>query len=367
MLRKIDIPFLVSVGLLLGVGFLIFTSASLGLLAREQGATFSSVALNQLIFGVGGGSIAFIIAFFLPVKLLRRHALALFGVALFVTSLVFVPYIGFEANGAARWINLGFTTFQPAELLKLAFVIYLAVWFTNVRDKMRKSFWYGTPPILLFLGVVGGLLLSQPDTGTFMIFSAAALGMFVAAGARVRDVTLLVLVSIALVGILAITRPYVMDRITTFLDPSADQQGLGYQVDQSLIAVGSGGWFGRGFGQSVQKFNFLPEPTSDSIFSVAAEEFGIVGAFGLIALITFFAWRGFVIAAGAPDQFSGLLAVGIVILIVSQAFINIGSMLGIMPLSGVPLPFVSKGGTALLFALFEAGLLLQISTKRRMR
>ena len=185
--------------------------------------------------------------------------------------------------------------------------------------------------------------------------------MFLASGANWKHIWGVLGVALAGLATLAFTRPYVMDRILTFFQPAVDPQGTGYQIQQSLIAIGSGEFFGRGFGQSVQKFSFLPEPISDSIFSVFAEEFGFAGGALLITLFLLFALRGFIIAKNAPDAFSRLTVLGIVILITGQAFVNIGSMLNVFPLTGLPLPFVSHGGTALIVSCAAAGIVLTIS------
>ena len=189
--------------------------------------------------------------------------------------------------------------------------------------------------------------------------------MFFVAGAPLRHLALAALVCLVLLAALVFFRPYLKERLLTFLQPASDPQGAGWQIQQSLIAIGSGGGFGRGFGQSVQKFSYLPEPVGDSIFAVASEEFGFVGAALLIALFLAFLMRGLRIATHVPDSFGGLLALGIVILISLSAFVNIASMLGLVPLSGLPLPFVSHGGTAMLLALAEVGIVLNISRYQR--
>ena len=363
MLKKIDRPFLITVIILVVAGFFIFTSASLGLLARD-GARFSSVAFSQFFWGIFLGSLAMLAATHIKYTFWRKYAFYIFLISIFTTLLVFIPGLGAEFGGARRWIDLGIITFQPAEMLKIGFVIFFAAWLTNVKDKIHTC-GHGIIPFIILLGIIGGISLSQPDTGTFLVILTAGLAMFIAAGARKRDI--LTFLAIAGIGLIAIAYiyPYVKERILTFINPLSDVLGSGWQIKQSLIAIGSGEWFGRGFGQSVQKFQYLPEPIGDSIFAVAAEEFGFIGSVLLITLFLFLAFRGFKIAAKAPDSFSGLLTVGIVILIVSQSFINIGSMLGVMPLTGLPLLFVSHGGSALLFALAEIGIILNISKFRK--
>jgi len=360
MWKKIDRQLLIITLVLVIAGFFIFMSAALGLLARS-GASLSSVAFNQLVFGLGLGVLALFATTSIHYRFWKKYALYIFLFTLAVTLLVFIPGLGLSFGGATRWLQLGpLPSFQPTEILKLGFVIYFAAWLSANRDHV-KTFSFGTIPFLVLLSIVGGVVLAQPDTGTFMVIAAAGIAMYIAAGARWRHIFSLGGIMLAGLATLAFLRPYVKDRIMTFLDPSNDPMGVSYQIQQSLIAIGSGGWFGRGFGQSIQKFNFLPEPIGDSIFSVAAEEFGFIGALLLITLFILFAIRGLKIASRTPDQFGGLLAVGIVILIVSQSFINIASMLGVLPLTGVPLLFISHGGTALFLALAEVGIILNIS------
>ncbi len=363
-MHTIDRPLLLTTLTLVLLGFFIFSSASLGLLARSEGARFSSVALNQLILGVGGGCIALLVASRVPYNLYRRFAPHFFVVALIVTFLVFVPGLGFSTKGATRWIDLLGFSFQPSEFLKVASVFLLASYYATHHRTVHTLKW-GFAPLLIGLMLVAVPMLLQPDTGTFITIASALVGIFVAAGGRLSHLLILVLIGCLGLGVLALARPYVMDRITTFLDPTVDPLGAGYQINQSLIAVGSGGWFGRGYGQSVQKFNYLPEPTGDSIFSVAAEELGFVGGVAVILLVLFFGYRVLHVATRARDRFGGLVTLGIAILIVSQSFMNIGAMLGVVPLTGVPLIFISHGGTALFFALASVGIVLNVSRYSR--
>lgn len=357
--KTIDRWFLGATLVLVLVGFLLFSSASLGLLARD-GLRFSDVAFSQLILGIGGGLIALSILANVHYRVYKRYAPHIFGIALCITALVFVPGLGVELNGARRWLDIGGISFQPGELLKLAFLMFLAWYYSSYHTKLRDVR-FALGGVLGALTLTAVLLMLQPDTGTFAIMVAAGGAMVLAAGVRIQHLSLLAVVAVVGLGLLAVSRPYLLDRVTTFLDPTTDPSGAGYQITQSLIAVGSGGLVGRGFGQSVQKFSYLPEPMSDSIFSVAAEEFGFLGSVVIIALYVFFATRGLLIAVRAPDRFGGLLAVGIVILILSQSFINIGAMVGLLPLTGEPLVFMSQGGTSLFFALAGVGIVLNIS------
>ncbi|MBI2617901.1 cell division protein FtsW [Candidatus Kaiserbacteria bacterium] len=356
---RIDRQLLFITIILVVVGFFIFTSASLGLLARE-GARFSSVAFSQIFFGMVLGTVFLFITTNIRYRYWRGYAPYIFALSMLAALLVFVPGLGFEAHGAKRWIELFGFTFQPVEFLKIGFVMCLAAYLSSVRNKIEE-YRYGLIPFVLLLGAAGGILLLQPDTGSTLVLASAGIAMYIVAGAKIRDLIILLVISTIIFSFLVTKRPYLQDRLETYLDPSANLQESGYQLNQSLIAIGSGGISGRGFGQSVQKFNYLPEPIGDSIFAVAAEEFGFIGGLILIFLFLAFAFRGLKIASRAPDYFGGLLVVGIVILITSQSFINIGSMLGVFPLTGVPLLFISHGGTAMLFALTSVGIVLNVS------
>ncbi|OHA86188.1 MAG: hypothetical protein A2591_03850 [Candidatus Yonathbacteria bacterium RIFOXYD1_FULL_52_36] len=347
------------IGILAG-GLTIFYSASLGIFAKKGGDVFSGILMSQLGLGLLLGSIACALFSYIPYRFWRAYAMHVFLATLALTALVFVPGLGGESGGAKRWIYLGPISIQPSELLKLGFVIYLAAFLSHIRGTARASnrALYG---FLAITGAVALLVVTQPDTGTFGVMFFAGIAMLLVSGVPWRHIGIIFVLGILALGLLAVVKPHVADRITTFMHPERDAQGSGYQIQQSLTAIGSGEVVGRGFGKSLQKFYYLPEPVGDSIFAVAAEEFGFVGSVAIILAFLFYAGRGLVIAQKAPDQFSGLLVVGIVILIISQAFLNIMSMLGIFPLTGVPLPFISHGGTALLMVLAGAGIILNVS------
>lgn len=354
----IDKIYLISILVLTFAGFFIFSSASLGLLARD-GASFKSVALNQTI-GLSLGLIVFFIMSKFNYKILKKYSFYIFLLSILINLLLFIPAFTLHHGGASRWIDLGFVTFQPSEFLKLAFIIYFASWLSFSKDKI-KTFKYGILPYLVILGLLSILLIFQSDTDTLVVIAGTGMAMLFASGARIRDLLILVLSLLILVGSLAYSRPYIRQRIATFINPSIDTQGSGYQIQQSLIAIGSGQISGRGYGQSVQKFNYLPEPIGDSIFAVAAEEFGFIGSVIIILMFISFVIRGFRISIRAPDMWSGLTTIGIVILIVTESFMNISSMVGILPLSGMPLLFISHGGTALIVTLLAVGIVANIS------
>lgn len=363
--KGVDRTLLFIILLLVIGGFLIFSSASLGLLARE-GARFSSVAFSQIVFGIVGGGIAMFLASQIFYRNWRKFAFYIFVASIVLTLCVFIPGIGMEHGGAQRWIHIGSFSFQPSEFLKIGFIIYMATWLSGV-SKVIDTFRHGTLPFVGITSITGVVLLLQPDTDTFLIMGIAATAMFITAGGKWRDVAIMAAAALALLAILAFTRPYVMERFTTFLDPSIDPQGKSYQIQQSLIAIGSGGLTGRGFGQSIQKFEYLPEPIGDSIFAVYSEEFGFIGSALLIILLAFFTFRGFKIASHATDLFGMLLVVGFMTLIVTQAFMNIASMVALAPLMGLPLPFISHGGTALLATLGSVGIVLNVSKYQKTR
>ena len=360
--RKVDKPFLLISITLVVVGFFIFSSASLGLLAKES-SNYSSIAFSQTVFGLLLGTVAMVIASRLDFKIWKKFAFWFLLLAIILNILVLVPGIGFEHAGARRWIRLGSISFQTSEILKLAFIIYFAAWIAGVKERI-KTFNWGFLPLLILFIISTFLLLQQPDTDNLILIILTGMVMFVSAGGKWRYVLFVLLAGVIGIAFLATTRPYVKERITTFFNPQADALGASWQIQQSLIAVGSGGLFGRGFGQSVQKFTYLPEPVGDSIFAVAAEEFGFVGSVTLLLIFVLFATRGLKIASRTTDIFGRLSVVGIVIMIVSQAFVNIGAMLGVIPLSGITLPFVSHGGTSLFITLFEVGIVLSVSRTR---
>ncbi len=345
--------------ILVAIGLIILTSASLGLFATGE-VSFLSVAIRQFLLGIVGGIAVMLAVSKIPYTIWREYALPIFVASIALTCLTFIPGLSFSHGGATRWIDLGFITLQPVEFLKLGFVIYAAGWASYVGDDITD--WkYSLLPFGIILGIISLLLLLQPDTGNLAIIAVAGGAIFIAAGARWRHIIYLVLLGGAGLGGLMLWRPYIQERIMTFLQPAANPFGAGYQIQQSLIAIGSGQWFGRGFGQSIQKFNFLPEPVSDSIFAVFAEEWGFIGSVLLLLLFTAFILRGYKIAADSPDTFSRLLVVGIVSLIAAQIFINIGAMLGILPLTGLPLTFISHGGTAMVASLAAVGVILNVS------
>ena len=356
---KVDKIFLFLTITLIVVGFFIFYSASLGLLARGT-TKFMAVTFNQIVFGLLGGAVVATITSFIPYTFWRKYGFILFGGSIVLMILVFVPHIGVFHGGAKRWIGFGSMSMQPAEFYKIGFVLYTAAWFASVKQK-ASTFKFGTLPLIILIGLSAGLILMQPDTETFLVIAIAGVAIFLSAGGSFKHIAIMGVIGAIGLTVLVLERPYLQQRINTFIDPSKDPTGSGYQIQQSLIAIGSGGLTGRGLGQSTQKFAFLPEPIGDSIFAVAAEEFGFVGSVSIIILYILFAFQALRIATRVPDPFGSYTIVGIVVLIVLQSFMNIAAMLAIVPLSGTPLLFISHGGTALFFTMASVGIILNIS------
>jgi cell division protein FtsW len=359
MFERVDKPLLITIIILLVSGLIIFGSAALGVLASNE-VKFFSIIKTQLIYALLGGGVALCIGVLIPYQFYRKYAYFLFGFALVLTMCVFVPGLSRYHGGAHRWIDIGSFTIQPSEGLKFAFVVAVAYWCTRYRN-LFKNWKYGFLAYFVALGAVTVVLLAQPDFGTYLIIAGASFITYFVGGARKRHIQYLVACGLVGFMVLILLRPYMLERVKTFFNNTHDPRGSSWQLNQSLIALGGGGLTGRGLGQSVQKFNYLPEPIGDSIFAVLGEELGFLGAMYLIILYAIVSVRGYIIAKVAGDQFGRLLATGIVSIILIQATINIASMLGILPLAGVPLPLVSHGGTALMVALFELGVLLNIS------
>ena len=366
--KKTDLILLGTVTILLTFGALIIASVSASLSQIRFGTTYYYLN-HQLFFGLIPGIILGFTAYKINLALIKKWAPLLFLFNIIVLILVFVPKIGFSAGGATRWLNLGPVSFQPSELLKLTFILYLASWLSsrienkNVK-KLPPNFSQTLVAFLIAILVVGLLLFLQPDVSTFVIIISVAVIVYFLAGMPFWHMFLFFLIGAVSMLILTPLAPYRFKRILVFLKPETDPMGIGYQIKQALISIGSGGIFGLGLGVSGQKSGYLPYSMSDSIFAVIAEETGFIGSAVLIVLFLIFLWQGFKIAKNSNDKFSKLLAFGITSWILMQTFINIGSMTGILPLVGIPLPFFSYGGSALLIELVAVGLLLNISKQK---
>ncbi len=332
--------------------------------AAEKAKNFYSALSRQLVIGILGGGLLLFLASRVPYRFWQKIALPLFLGTFFLTALVFEPHIGILHGGARRWIGIGSLSFQPSELLKFGFIVYLSAWLVS-RKKEVSSFKSGLFPFLVIIAFVAVLLIMEPNISTLLLISFTAISLFFIAGGRFKQIAIAAAIGAAIFTAAVFLKPYLMSRIEVFLNPGENTQGAGYQLNQAEIAIGSGGILGKGFGMSIQKFNYLPEPTGDSIFAIIGEEFGFIGTSSLIILFLIFLYRGVLISSRAPDDFGRLLGSGIVIMIVAQPFMNIAAMTSLFPLMGLPLLFISQGGSALALTLLEVGVLLNISKYRK--
>jgi cell division protein FtsW len=316
---------------------------------------------NQLTRGVVPGMILFYAVSLIDYRKLRPYAsFALLGsIALLI--LVYLPGLGQRYGGSGRWVDLGLFTFQPSELVKVLFPVYVAAWLAASRGERIKSVNEGLIPFLAATGVIMLLLVLQPNTGSMSVIIGSALIMYLVAGASIAWFVGLAAAGVGLIALLIKFTPYRAARFMTFLHPELDPQGIGYHVNQAFLAVGSGGLFGLGYGHSRQKYQYLPEVAGDSVFAVIAEEMGFVLTVCFLAALAYLVHRIFVIARNAPDDFGRYLATGIGSWIAIQTVFNVSSMIGLMPITGVTLPFVSYGSSAIISTALGMGLIASIS------
>lgn len=302
------------------------------------------------------GLVAMFIMINYDYRRLQRYIIPFLAISFVLLVLVLIPGIGREVNESRRWIG----PFAPAEFVKLCIIIFTAYGLSRGRERV-KDFVGGVLPYLVVMGLAAALILKQPDLGTALSLSGIVIVMIFAAGARLSHLGGIALVGLAAVFSAIALKPYRMSRFMAFLNPWADPQDAGFQIIQGLYAIGSGGLFGLGLGQSKQKFLYLPENHTDFIFAIIGEELGFIGASLVIMLFILFIWRGLKIAIASQDPFASLLATGITAWVGVQAFMNIGVVTGSLPITGIPLPFISFGGTSLLFTMAAVGILLNIS------
>lgn len=352
--------FLISVVFLLTVaGLIILSSASSELGKIKFNDTYYYLK-HQIIFGLSFGVAGFLAAYFVPYKNYKRAAFALLIFSIILLALVFTK-VGITAGGASRWLKLGPIVFQPAEIVKLTFILYLAAWLSNSKMNRSTDFWTGFLPFILVSGFVAALLVFQPATSTVMILMGAGMAMYFISGARLSHIAIVILAGIAALSIVILLTPYRLQRIATFFNPQKDVSHTSYQINQSLNAIGSGGLLGVGYGRSTSKSSYLPAPVDDSIFAVAAEELGFVGAGTLIILFGILVFRLFWLARNTRDKFGQLILVGFGALVAFQSIVNMGALSGLLPLTGVPLPFISYGGTALAVFMTLSGMAANVS------
>lgn len=360
--RSVDYLLLTLLGILLGIGLIMLWSAST-VESQQNFGNFTYYFTHQLIYGIGIGLILMYVLSRIDYHTWKKFIpYALVGTFI-ALILVKIPGIGFSANGATRWIHLGPLFFQPAELAKLALIMYLAGWMSE-RDHAR-GFWYSVFPPVLIIVLYCVLILWQPDLGTMISLGLTAAIMLFVGGIRLKYFAWLAGGAIVIMLGLIKLEPYRVQRITAFLNRSVDPLGIGYQINQALIAIGSGGWFGYGYGHSRQKYSYLPEAINDSIFAIMAEELGFIRVLIILLIFIWFITRGIQISFRAPDLFGKMLAVGIIAGIGAGVVINISAITGLLPLTGIPLPFFSYGSSAMIVTLAGCGILLNISRQAK--
>lgn len=315
---------------------------------------------RQLLFGILPGIVVFLLAWRTHVDRYRRLAPYLLPASLILLVLPLIPRLGAGYGGGA-WINAFGVSFQPSEPVKLLAILYFAWWLERRGKASLRTFWGGLLPFVIVVGIYVGMLMLQSDLGTTGVYMAIFFSMYIAAGAAWSHLGALSVAGASLFYLFIKIAPYRADRLKIFLRPDLDPQGVGYHINQALLAVGSGGIFGLGLGMSRQKFLFLPEVSSDSIFAVIAEEMGFLVSAAIIIAFVWLVLLGFRLAASLEDDFSRYVVVGVSSWIAFQAFLNVAAMVGLMPLTGVPLPFMSHGGSAILAELAAIGVLAGVA------
>jgi len=358
---KGDFYFLIFLGVLLAFGLAILASASSVLSYEDFGNSYGYLE-HQFFFGILPGLFIFYFVSKFDYKKIKKLSLFFLVGSIFLLFLVFIPAFGIETKGAARWIQIApfLPTFQPSELLKLTFILYLGAWLES-RSKNISSLSEGLLPFLVICAIIAILLITQPDVGTLIVILLIGAAVYLVAGGKIQHLIYTGFLGLVSLSVLIYSEQYRLKRLLVFLDPNSDPLGSGYQIKQAIIAIGSGGLTGLGLGMSKQKYNYLPEPMGDSIFAITSEEMGFIGATIIIILFALLIWRGFRIAKNSNTEFGRLTAVGITSWIGIQAFMNIGAISGIMPLTGITLPFISYGGSSILFLLTACGILYNIS------
>lgn len=343
---------------LAGLGLVMVYSAS-AIVAQDRFGDSSFFFKRQAVW-VLLGTAAAMIAQRIHYEQLRRVTPLFVLITLVVLTLVLIPGIGRIAGGARRWLTIGPASFQPAEAAKMAMALYMAR-FLTARTADVQGLQRGVLPPVLLAGLMLGLIVLQPDMGSAILVGLVMAAMLFVGGARLLHLLGLSLAGAPILAVAVLGEEYRRRRILAFLDPWADPQGMGFHIIQSLLALGSGGIFGVGLGASRQKYFYLPERHTDFIFAIVGEELGLIGTASVLLLFALFAYRGFRIARAAPTRYAGLLASGITAMVLLQAVVNIGVTTGMLPITGVPLPFLSFGGSSLVFTMIGVGILLNIS------
>jgi cell division protein FtsW len=350
---------IITIGALVVFGLIMLASASsvVGYAGFNDSYYFFK---HQLTHGLLPGILFFIIFSQISYKFLQKRANLFFLASLILLILVFIPGLGIVRHGAHSWVGWGSFSIQPSEIAKFGLLIYLAAWFTKNKENLN-TISQGLIPFVVIVGMVTGLIALQPDLGTLFIIALMSLAVFYASGVKLSYI--FALCGAGVIGVISLIKvaPYRMQRLTVFLNSEIDPQGIGYHINQALLAIGSGGIFGMGLGHSRQKFQYLPEVAGDSIFAIMGEEFGFIVTVLFVLTYLFFIFKVLKVAKKTDNNFARLFVIGFVVWVGGQAFLNMGAMVGIMPLTGVPLPLVSFGGTALMTTLAACGVVVNIN------
>lgn len=357
-MRNIRISITAIVLLMISIGIVMIYSSS-GVYAMQELGDRTHFLFRHLMFLAIGSLLTFAVMA-MDYRQLQKAVKPLMIICLVLLVLVLIPHIGKASFGARRWFKIGPINFQPSELAKLAILLYAADFLTRKHNKLW-SFWEGFVPLIMVMGITCVLIVKQPDLGNAVLIACIVLIMMFVAGTRTRYIGALCLLSIPALYVLVFRVAYRLRRIVAFLDPWQDSQGVGFQLSQSQIALGNGGIFGVGLGKSMQKLFYLPAAHTDFILSIIGEELGLVGTLTVVLLFAAFIWQGARIVKRTTEPFGYYLGIGIVAMLGLQAVVNIGVSIGAFPTKGLPLPFISYGGSALIFNMMAVGLLLNIS------
>lgn len=360
-IRQFDKPLFVVTLILIVTGLVAVSSAS-SVLSFQRFGHNNYYFFRQIIFAAISLALIYIFSR-IDYRLWKKWSKPLIIFGIIILLAVLIPGLGTKVGGSRSWFNTGFFFIQPSEFLKLITIFYIASWFDRKQDP-ENNFWFGIFPPLLVVGAVFFLIVLQPDLGTALMIGVIVLTILYTAGAKLKYLASIIGVGLAAGLVLIKAAPYRAARITSFFDSSIDPLGIGYHINQALLAIGSGGFWGLGFGASRQKHNYLPEPIGDSIFAVLAEEFGFIRIAVIVVLFAIFGIYGMRLAKRAPDKFAQLTVIGLTSWIIFQAIINIGAISNLLPLTGIALPFISYGGSSLIAISIGIGVMLNISRNR---
>lgn len=350
---------LILFAIMLIFGLVMLASASQIKGLRDFGDSYYFLK-HQILYGIIPGIIIFIIISNIKYTVWEKYSLIIFGLSILSLVLVLIPQLGFSHGGAKRWLYLGPIHFQPSEFVKLSSIIFLSSWIIKRKDKLN-DFYYSFIPFCIYISIISILIALEPDIGTLFVIVLTSISIYFIGGGKIKHLVLFTLIAPAVFIILVKTSPYRLNRITAFLNPESDKLGISYQINQSMIAIGSGGLLGRGLGQSKQKYQYLPEVAGDSIFAVVAEELGFIVTTLFLIFYLLFIMSIFKISKKAKNEFGKYVSFGIAVWFATQSFVNIGAMIKLLPLTGLPLPFISYGSSAFVASISALGIVINIS------